>query len=1331
MENYSNASAIITPVGQHGGRNKGVKVVTWISHVKFYELMRQIRKRDESSCAGNAIDKHDGGFAMSKYIAWISRICVVLVWSLLATGTVRAETFELWSHRMPLTFSLPTGAALTNFPVLVEFGTHLAGFDYANFADPATNADLRFAGPDLDVTLPYEVENWDTNGISHVWVRVPELRGTGETIRAYWGRPGETAPDYRTNGVVWAADYVGVWHLNEEAAGVGGGYIYKDSTTNNFHGRDYVASTNKDGRIYRGQEFVTNTFDYIQVTNNSAFNFTTGSSDLPFTLSAWVYTTGDRIQLFNKATNTSAAAIAWRSQVITNGVLWLDLADGGAGTNNRITMRSVVGSVPSNEWAHVVMSYNASASTSGVAFYVNGAAVGIESAWKGPAYTNMRVTTSTVDIGASLRADTTYRSYAKGFIDEGRISRGVRSPEWIRSAYLTVASNDVFMTYGVVQTSDTGLGVVAQPPSAIRAIEATVDGVMLDVGGGDNPSVYVCWDATDKTAVNTGDWAHVEFVGVKAAFESFNHVLTPLERGGDYAHRFYVTNSAGSAWSGLRTFTTIDYPSVTQGGASAIGRYGATLNGDVTATGGESPLTGFDWWPVVAGAPTTTVTGSVSPGAFVTSVTGLSLSTEYAFKAWASNVAGMVWSDTGVWTTRDMTPVTYTWSGPANGDWFTAANWTPNGVPGDGVDTAQLVNAASSILLAGATEPLAAFVMTNGTLTFSTTAAVLRADHVEITGGTNTHVVNSATTTNLDGTWAVDGRVYFACSNFTLLAPGKIDANAKGYRSVSTLTKGYGPGGGGAGTSGSKGAGGGGHGSAGIKADSGGAGGVANDDAFDPVYPGSAGGSGIGGVGGFGGGLVRIEATNAVTISGTITANGGNADTTVTSRGGGGSGGGIYIGCRVLAGTNGLISANAGERADNGGPGGSGRIAISFDPVAQAAAPKPRIAMTVKRSTTDQSTSHTYSDIGTLSITDASLFDGGWMPHTGALVCPAFTNWMVDVLNITNGWIRFPVPPEMFALTVSNAMTISGSGGLLQISRPEIRCGSLTLTNGASLYLYPKSTNSAPDEPDYGGIVVVSNAMTLASGCWVYPNAVSTNGGGMLFRVGSLDVATNAGFNANDLGFLRAYRVDPTTYAAYGPGKGPSATGFGSGAGHGGRGGRSLNTSSRGDIYDDPLRPMLPGSGGGTKNNNNSMGGMGGGLVRIEANGLVNLAGTLTVNGQDGQNYGGGGSGGSIFVKCLSFSGASTGRLIAEGGGGCYSSDGAGGGGMVAVWYGPWNSGQITPERLADRGTNRPAAFLGSESVICGTLSYTNDAENGTVHYVEVLALKGSLILFR
>jgi len=34
--------------------------------------------------------------------------------------------------------------------------------------------------------LPFEIDEWNTNGISSVWVRVPQLAGTNDFIRADW-----------------------------------------------------------------------------------------------------------------------------------------------------------------------------------------------------------------------------------------------------------------------------------------------------------------------------------------------------------------------------------------------------------------------------------------------------------------------------------------------------------------------------------------------------------------------------------------------------------------------------------------------------------------------------------------------------------------------------------------------------------------------------------------------------------------------------------------------------------------------------------------------------------------------------------------------------------------------------------------------------------------------------------------------------------------------------------------------------------------------------------------------------------------------------------------
>ncbi|MBN1674846.1 MAG: DUF2341 domain-containing protein, partial [Kiritimatiellae bacterium] len=116
-------------------------------------------------------------------------------------------------------YTPPGGGVLTNFPALVRLGEGLAGFRYDGFASPA-GYDLRFMDATATTELAYEVETWDTNGESCVWVRVPRLAGADDYVRAYWGNPARAAapPAYATDGSVWDAGFAGVWHLGETLA---------------------------------------------------------------------------------------------------------------------------------------------------------------------------------------------------------------------------------------------------------------------------------------------------------------------------------------------------------------------------------------------------------------------------------------------------------------------------------------------------------------------------------------------------------------------------------------------------------------------------------------------------------------------------------------------------------------------------------------------------------------------------------------------------------------------------------------------------------------------------------------------------------------------------------------------------------------------------------------------------------------------------------------------------------------------------------------------------------------------------------------------------------
>ncbi len=129
-----------------------------------------------------------------------------------------ATSFDAWPHRMRVTFRGYDGStSLTGFPALVRLGSGISVFGYEGFASD-DGGDLRFSDAGATQRLYHEIEEWNTNGESFVWVRVPELAGTGTAVIAYWGNADAAMPAYCTNGAVWSEGFKAVWHLNGDLA---------------------------------------------------------------------------------------------------------------------------------------------------------------------------------------------------------------------------------------------------------------------------------------------------------------------------------------------------------------------------------------------------------------------------------------------------------------------------------------------------------------------------------------------------------------------------------------------------------------------------------------------------------------------------------------------------------------------------------------------------------------------------------------------------------------------------------------------------------------------------------------------------------------------------------------------------------------------------------------------------------------------------------------------------------------------------------------------------------------------------------------------------------
>lgn len=106
------------------------------------------------------------------------------------------------------------------------------------------------------------------------------------------------------------------------------------------------------------------------------------------------------------------------------------------------------------------------------------------------------------------------------------------------------------------------------------------------------------------------------------------------------------------------------------------------------------------------------------------------------------------------------------------------------------------------------------------------------------------------------------------------------------------------------------------------------------------------------------------------------------------------------------------------------------------------------------------------------------------------------------------------------------------------------------------------------------------------------------------------------------------------------------------------------NVSNAGAIYAIADDEAAPGSAGG-----GTTGGKGGGLLVVYANN-IQIAGSITANGQAGTNFSGGGSGGGVVLRAtgdLTFTGSIS---VAGGADGANVSGGNGGNGVVKLLYG-------------------------------------------------------------
>lgn len=318
--------------------------------------------------------------------------------------------------------ALPTGrefsfpgytrtTTLTNFPVLVALQEGLAEFSFANFLSPYGD-DLRFyTDQSQSVELNYEIDLWDTNGISYVWVQIPEFT-RASSIWASWGNPAAAAkPSYTTSGAVWSANYGAVWHMNQADL--------IDSSPNKNHGVAYNAPAVSTARVGRGVTLDSGSKQHIRVNNHSTI-------DPPdnFTASIWCNTTYSGGWYRNIMGNFGSSGGINPKQTFW-GLGWMH--SGAIGfvarvSNNSTDVNGTTDRYDDGGW-HLLTGQKEGAT---MRFYVDGNLVatgtraGNVSNWE--------------QIWFGWHGNTTSQ-HISGTLDEARIANAVRSPDWIWACY--------------------------------------------------------------------------------------------------------------------------------------------------------------------------------------------------------------------------------------------------------------------------------------------------------------------------------------------------------------------------------------------------------------------------------------------------------------------------------------------------------------------------------------------------------------------------------------------------------------------------------------------------------------------------------------------------------------------------------------------------------------------------------------------------------------------------------------------------------------------------------------------------------------------------------
>ena len=454
-------------------------------------------------------------------------------------------------------------STLENFPVLVRVSTSLDGFAYSDMHSSSDGGDLAFFAED-GARLASEIDTWNKNGESLVWVQLPQMAQGTMFFMCY----GTSATVGNPNP--WA-DYVGVWHLKEDGDGSSNSRIsVADSSTNHLDGLAYAgygidADSGKIGRARCIAIDNDHAYGIVVEATNGVNKTTAERLGTDFHGSFWMMAGGANDDAMKYGMllcrRKGDQGIAWGfafggDNAVGNNVDYMRVFSNNDNSHNVYTTNPIGSVLKANDgiWkkVDVVWKYETNGNVPVVDVYTNGCFV--ESITHLTQITNE---VANIGIGGSTQDNPGNASGRKGrrfngSMDEVRLRPGATSADWIKADFDTVDNPD-FVTIVppealAIEWADasgkTGLSHVSYD-------YAVVEGTVLSLGEAASCSIqYKVWSGDEP-----GGWSTL--ASGLASSDAFSFSISPLLAGTTYGYKLRALGSDGVATEPISgTFTT-------------------------------------------------------------------------------------------------------------------------------------------------------------------------------------------------------------------------------------------------------------------------------------------------------------------------------------------------------------------------------------------------------------------------------------------------------------------------------------------------------------------------------------------------------------------------------------------------------------------------------------------------------------------------------------------------------------------------------------------------------------------------------------------------------